>query len=223
MGESRDKNEVTDKYSLRGRVFHKLREDILSGKYSEHEELKEVTIGAELGVSRTPVREALRQLELEGLVSIVPNKGAYVTGISQKDVHDIYVIRSYLEGLAARWACERMTQEEIEHMEEIVYLSEFHAKKKHYEQLVELDNKFHEYIYRACGSKILEHELTIFHQYVERMRKKTLAKEERAIKANEEHTAILEAIRQRDGELAEKLAHEHIIQTIRNMNKEGLS
>ena len=71
MGESRDKNEVTDKYSLRWRVFHKLREDILSGKYSEHEELKEATIGAELGVSRTPVREALRQLELEGLVSIV--------------------------------------------------------------------------------------------------------------------------------------------------------
>lgn len=223
MGESRDKNEVTDKYSLRWRVFHKLREDILSGKYSEHEELKEATIGAELGVSRTPVREALRQLELEGLVSIVPNKGAYVTGISQKDIHDIYVIRSYLEGLAAKWACERITEEEIESMEEIVYLSEFHAKKKHYEQLVELDNKFHECIYRASGSKILEHELTTFHQYVERMRKKSLAKEERAIKANKEHMAILEAIRQRDGELAEKLAHEHIIQTIRNMNKEGLS
>ena len=222
MGESRDKNEVTDKYSLRWRVFHKLREDILSGKYSEHEELKEATIGAELGVSRTPVREALRQLELEGLVSIVPNKGAYVTGISKKDIHDIYVIRSYLEGLAARWACERMTQEEIENIEEIIYLSGFHAKKKHYEQLVELDNKFHEAIYHACGSKILEHELTIFHQYVERMRKKTLAKEERAIKAKEEHTAILEAIRKRDGELAEKLAHEHIIQTIQNMNKEGL-
>ena len=223
MGESRDKNEVTDKYSLTSRVFRKLREDILSGKYSEHEELKEATIGAELGVSRTPVREALRQLELEGLVSIVPNKGAYVTGISQKDIHDIYVIRSYLEGLAGKWACEHITEEEIETIEEIIYLYEFHAKKKHYEQLVELDNKFHECIYRASGSKILEHELTTFHQYVERMRKKSLGKEERAIKANEEHKAILEAIRQRDGELAEKLAHEHIIQTIRNMNKEGLS
>lgn len=223
MGESRDKNEVTDKYSLRWRVFHKLREDILSGKYSEHEELKEATIGAELGVSRTPVREALRQLELEGLVSIVPNKGAYVTGISQKDIHDIYVIRSYLEGLAGKWACEHITEEEIETIEEIIYLYEFHAKKKHYEQLVELDNKFHECIYRASGSKILEHELTTFHQYVERMRKKSLGKAERAIKANEEHKAILEAIRQRDGELAEKLAHEHIIETIRNMNKEGLS
>lgn len=214
--------EVTDKYSLRGRVFHRIREDILSGKYSDHEELKETTIGAELGVSRTPVREALRQLELEGLVNIIPNKGAYVTGISQKDIHDIYVIRSYLEGLAARWACENITDGQIEEIEEILYLSEFHTKKQHYEQVVELDNKFHEGIYCASGSKILEHELTMFHHYVERIRKKSLGKEARAMKSNEEHRAILEAIRQRDGQLAEKLAHEHIIQTIANMNKEGL-
>ena len=98
--------EVTDKYSLRGRVFNRIREDILSGKYQQDEELKENTIGVELGVSRTPVREALRQLELEGLVNIIPNKGAYVTGISEKDIHDIYVIRSYLEGLCAKWACK---------------------------------------------------------------------------------------------------------------------
>lgn len=225
MEEQRGRHDVpkeADKYSLRGRVFHQLREGILSGQYNENEELKEATIGAELGVSRTPVREALRQLELEGLVNIIPNKGAYVTGISPKDIHDIYVIRSYLEGLAARWACERITDAEIEEIEEIVYLTGFHAKKKHYEQIVELDNKFHESIYRASGSKILEHELTTFHHYVERIRKKFLGKEDRAVKSNEEHTAILEAIRQRDGELAEKLAHEHIIQTILNMNKEGM-
>ena len=226
MEEERDRStvqkEVTDKYTLRGRVFHRIREDILSGKYNENEELKEATIGAEFGVSRTPVREALRQLELEGLVKIIPNKGAYVTGISDKDTRDIYIIRSYLEGLAARWACERISEEEIESLEEIVYLSEFHAKKKHYEQLVELDTKFHESIYRACGSKILEHELTTFHHYLERIRKESLKREERALKSNEEHMAILEAIRKRDGDLAEKLAHEHIIQTIENMNKEGL-
>ena len=147
--------DASDKYSLRGRVFHRIREDILSGKYSEHEELKENTIGAELGVSRTPVREALRQLELEGLVTIIPNKGAYVTGISEKDIHDIYTIRSYLEGLCARWACERITQEQLDALEEVVYLSEFHAKKQHYEQVLEMDNKFHELIYQSCGSKIL--------------------------------------------------------------------
>ena len=82
--------EVTDKYSLRGRVFNALRENILSAKYSQNEELKETAVAAELGVSRTPVREALRQLELEGLVKIIPNKGAYVIGITDKDIEDIY-------------------------------------------------------------------------------------------------------------------------------------
>jgi len=117
--------ELADNYSLRGRVFGKLREDILLGKYKDMEELKEVVIGKELGVSRTPVREALRQLELEGLVTIIPNKGAYVTGISDKDVNDIFMIRSYLEGLCAAWACEHITEEQLEEMEESVFLAEF--------------------------------------------------------------------------------------------------
>lgn len=90
--------------SLRGQVFDKIRSDILNGKYKRGEELVESSIGKELGISRTPVREAIRQLELEGLVQLVPNKGAFVTGISEKDVRDIYLIRARLEGLAARMA-----------------------------------------------------------------------------------------------------------------------
>lgn len=222
MGDARLQNDQDDKYSLRGRVFNYIREGILSGRYGENEELKENTIGAELGVSRTPVREALRQLELSGLVNIIPNKGAYVTGISAKDAHDIYVIRSYLEGLCARWACENITEEQINAIEEVIFLSEFHTKKGHYDQIVELDSKFHNLIYDACGSKILEHELTVFHHYVERIRKITLSMEERAVRSNAEHTAILNAIRERNGELAEKLAHEHIICTIENIEKLGL-
>jgi len=222
MGEAKLQNENEDKYSLRGRVFNHIREGILSGRYGENEELKENAIGTELGVSRTPVREALRQLELEGLVNIIPNKGAYVTGISAKDAHDIYMIRSYLEGLCARLACENITEEQLNSIEEVLYLSEFHTKKGHYDQIVELDSKFHKLIYDACGSKILEHELTVFHHYVERIRKITLSMEERALRSNAEHTAILNAIRERNGELAEKLAHEHIINSIENIEKLGL-
>lgn len=92
-----------ERYSLRGRVYESIREDILGGRYEQNTELKEAAIGAELGVSRTPVREALRQLELEGLVNIIPNRGAYVNRITPKDVQDIYVIRPMLEGLCARW------------------------------------------------------------------------------------------------------------------------
>ena len=147
------KNEVTDKYSLRGRVFNRIREDILSGKYKENDELKEMTIGEELGVSRTPVREAFRQLELEGLIQIIPNKGAYVTGITQKDVKDIYMIRSLLEGLCAAWATENISEELMEELEENVYLADFHVNKGHYDQVAQLDNRFHEILYIASGSK----------------------------------------------------------------------
>ena len=216
------KSEVSDKYSLRGRVFSRLREDILSGRYEEYEELREVAIGEEMGVSRTPVREAFRQLELEGLIQIVPNKGAYVTGITEKDVKDIYMIRSLLEGLCARWATEHITQEQMEEMEENVYLAEFHARKGHLEQLAELDNRFHDIMYEACDSKILEHQLKDFHQYVLRVRKKTLSNVNRGPKSNEEHKGIMEAIKAKDGELAEKLAHQHMINAYDNMVKNGL-
>jgi len=215
------KNEVSDKYSLRGRVFHKLRNAILSGEYKEREELKEVAIGEELGVSRTPVREAFRQLELEGLIQIIPNKGAFVTGITAKDVKDIYMIRSKLEGLCARWATEHITKEQMEEMEENVYLAEFHAKKGHMEQMAELDNRFHDILYEACDSKMLEHLLKDYHNYVLRVRRKTLATN-RATVSNNEHRRIMEAIRDKDADLAEKSANEHMINAFENMVKSGI-
>ena len=222
MGKYDVKQEVTDKYSLRGRVFHRLREDILSGKYKEGDELKEVAIGEELGVSRTPVREAFRQLELEGLIQIIPNKGAYVTGITKKDVKDIYMIRSLLEGLCARWACEHITDEQMEEMEENIYLAKFHAQKGHLEQMAELDNRFHDILYEACNSKMLEHQLKDFHEYVLRVRKKTLSNVNRGPKSNEEHEQIMEAIKAKDADKAEKLANMHMINAYENMVKSGL-
>jgi DNA-binding GntR family transcriptional regulator len=216
------KEEVTDKYSLRGRVFHKIREDILSGKYKENDELREAAIGEELGVSRTPVREAFRQLELEGLIRIVPNKGAYVTGITAKDVGDIYMIRSLLEGLCAKWATEHITDEQLQEMEENVYLSEFHAQKGHTEQIAVLDNRFHEILYEACDSKMLEHLLKDFHQYVYRVRKQTLAQGARGNASNHEHREIMEAIKAHDGERASELAKCHMLNAYENIKEKGL-
>lgn len=215
-------DEVTDKYSLRGRVFNRIREDILAGIYKQKEELKETAIANELGVSRTPVREALRQLELEGLINIIPNKGAYVTGITAKDIKDIYSIRSLLEGLSARWAADHITTEQIEELEEITYLFEFHAQKKHYEQVLELDNKFHEVIYQACDSKQLHHMLSDFHHYVQRVRKIMLSYDTRVFKTNEEHRKIVDALKERNPDKAEALANEHIMNTIKNISDYGL-
>lgn len=216
------KRDTSDQYSLRGRVFHKIRGDILNGKYKENEELKEVAIGQELGVSRTPVREALRQLELEGLVQIIPNRGAFVTGIQASDVRDIYLIRARLEGLCARWACEHITKEQMDAMEENVYLAEFHAKKGNMEQMTELDNQFHRILYESANSKMLEHLLMDYHQYVMRIRRKTLSTPERAIASNKEHHGIMEAIKANNPELAERLADEHMVNAYDNMVKNGL-
>lgn len=214
--------EVMDKYSLRGKVFNKIREDILAGNYPEKSELREAAISKEMGVSRTPVREALRQLELEGLVSIIPNKGAYVNGITPEDIYDIYIIRSYLEGLCAKWACVNITNSQLENLEEIIYLSEFHIGKEHWDQIFELDNRFHLGMYEACGSRILEHILSDYHHYVERVRKNTLSSYERASMASAEHKAILQSVKDKDEARAERLANEHIFKSIDNIKSQGL-
>lgn len=211
-------------HSLGGRVFQKIREDILNGIYKENDELRENTIGKELGVSRTPVREALRQLELEGLVTIIPNRGAYVTGISHKDIWDIYVIRSMLEGLCARWAVEHITDAQLDELEETILLSEFQMKKESgfsAEQIAALDGRFHSILYEASGSRILGHVLTDFHNYVQTARRSSVVSEERARKSIREHRQILRTIRDRDEEMAEQLANEHIMHVMQNLKKQG--
>ena len=208
--------------SLGGRVFCKIREDILKGRYKENDELREIAIGKELGVSRTPVREALRQLELEGLVTIIPNRGAYVTGISHKDVRDIFAIRSFLEGLCARWAAENITDEQLDGLEEILLLSEFQVNREigtNADQVTALDGKFHAALYEASGSRMLSRVLTDFHNYVQVARKTSFISEERARRSIREHRQILRAIRDRDAETAEQLANEHIMHVMQNLKK----
>ena len=210
-----------DHYSLSSRVFHTIREDILNGKYQANEELKEKSIGEEMGVSRTPVREALRQLELEGLVHIIPNKGAFVENVTLKDIKDIYEIRSLLEGLCARWAANNITKEQLEELEETVFLSDFHFSKENWDQMVELDNRFHEIVYEACGSKELTRVLRDYHHYLQRIRKITLEQKTRARASMDEHCKIAEALKARDAAEAERCASLHIRNTISNMDKIG--
>ena len=173
-------------------------------------------------MSRTPVREALRQLELEGLVTIIPNRGAYVNMITAKDVQDIYVIRSMLEGLCARWATQSITAEQLDSMEETLCLSEYHTSKKNYEKLYELDSLFHEQLYEAGGRRILNHILSDFHDYVKMVRKATISTSSRSVTSTEEHRAIFEAIKEKDPDKAEALAKEHVKHTIESIQAYGL-
>lgn len=210
-----------DNYSLSARVYNHIRDGILAGTFAKGDELKEKNIGDELGVSRTPVREALRQLELEGLVSIIPNKGAFVEGVSTDDIRDIYEIRALLEGLCARWAATRISDELMAAMEENIYLTEFHEEKGNAKKLLELDNRFHELLYEAGGSKELMRVLKDYHEYVGRVRKVTLGETKRAKNSTHEHKQICEAIKNHDALLAEKCAREHINNSKKNMEHLG--
>lgn len=210
------------KHNLSGKVFHILRERIIIGEYENGAELKENTLAKELGISRTPIREALRQLELEGLVNIIPNKGAVVVSLSKADIVDAYKIRSYIEGLCANMACLHIQEEQLEKLEEIQLLFEFHMNKSHYDALLTLDDQFHLMIYEASNSRMLKHVLTDLHEYTLRVRKITLADKGRIQTCAKEHEAILNALRIKDSALAEELAREHVLKTIDNLAQKNI-
>lgn len=196
--------------SLRSKVFIQLQNDILNGLYQPGDNLIETKLSEELGVSRTPVREAIRQLELEGLVQSIPNKGAIVKGISTQDIKDIYTIRMLIEGLAARWAAEKITGEELKELQEAIDLEEFYTVRNDVGHVLIFDSRFHDIIFKASKSKPLMHTLSTFHHYVQRARVSSLNNPERAQLALEEHKAILRAIMEHDAEKAERLTTLHV-------------
>ena len=206
--------------TLRGKVFSQIQNDILNGLYQPGENLIETKLSEEMGVSRTPIREAIRQLELEGLVQSIPNKGAIVKGISAKDIEDIYTIRMLIEGLAARWAAEKITPEELEELKEAVELEEFYTVKNDISHLLRSDSRFHDIIYKACKSKPLMHTLSTFHHHVQRARSISMNSPGRARQVLEEHKAIFRAITDRDADRAEKLTTEHVRNASMNLLKQ---
>ncbi|MDD2553301.1 MAG: GntR family transcriptional regulator, partial [Desulfotomaculaceae bacterium] len=137
---------------LRELVFDSLRKAIIIGKLKPGERLMEIQLAEEMGVSRTPVREAIRKLELEGFVVMVPRKGAYVAGVSVKDIADVFEVRSALEGLAASLASERITEEEMEDLEKVFHLI---TGEEDLLTVVKKDNEFHELIYKASRNQRL--------------------------------------------------------------------
>ena len=211
---------MEEHYSLGGKVFQQLKNSILSGEFENGAELREIALAKKLGVSRTPVREALRQLEQEELVEIYPNRGAYVKGITYKDVEDIFRIRARLEGLCAEMAVSSITHEQLDKLDEIILLSKFYEEKKDMEHLLKMDSQFHEVLFESCGSKMLEHQLTDYPQYVQNARLRSLKRQERAKKSTQEHEEILLAIKDKDAKRADELATRHILNAIANIRLE---
>ncbi len=204
--------------SLTSIIFERVREDILNGKYANGDKIVEAKLADELGVSRTPVREALKQLELDGLVESLPNRGVVVKGITTQDIEDIYAIRLAIEAIAARWSVERMDDEEIEQLKEIYDLMEFYTFKEDVEKTFELNTKFHETMYRGTKSRYLEHVLKDFQLFIKSTRSESLKSEGRIDRALKEHKFILEAFLERNTEKAVEAVVNHIVNSRTNVS-----
>jgi len=205
-----NENSTDNAKGLRSRVFHTLEQNIISGIYPPGMALNEKQLCQELGVSRTPLREALSQLELEGLVESTPNKGAVVVGVSSQDIDDIYTIKLELEGLAAQLAADRITADELTELEETVSMTEFYIGKGDVNKVVELDSRFHDIICKASKNRPLRNMMSNYHNFAKLARHKSLMKPERVPQVLEEHRNIMQAIADGNSKQARSLAVEHI-------------
>ena len=169
--------------SLGHRIFCILRDKILNEEYEKGQKLNEVVLSKELNISRTPIREALKQLELEGLVKSIPNKGVYVLGFSSRDIDEIYD------------------------------LLEFYAEKNDQERFTEVNIDFHEAIYRATHSQYFEQLLSDINYYIHVTSRHSIKQPNRLIEAAQEHKEIYEAIVKKDKALAKANVEKHIRKT----------
>jgi DNA-binding GntR family transcriptional regulator len=195
---------------LREVVFETIREAIITGHLRPGERLMEIQLAEEMGVSRTPVREAMRKLELEGFLVMMPRKGAYVAGISLKDITDVFEIRAALDSLAAGLAAERITEEELETLERSLLLVVESADQNDLKGIVSTDTDFHDIIYKASRNERLIQIVNNLREQIQRFRTTSLAFPGRMRIAVDEHRKIVEAIAERNVALAQALAQEHI-------------
>lgn len=195
--------------SLADCVFDKLENDILSGKYAYGELLTEARLSEELGVSRTPIREAIRRLEQEHIL-LVTGKGLKVQGITRDDIRDIMDVRVRVEGLAAFYAAQRMSEEDKKKLREALELQEFYAAKEDSDHMQWQDHEFHETIYAGCGSLTLQNVLVPLHRKAQKYRRASVEKRSRAEASVREHRGIYDAIAAGNAQEAERQMIQHI-------------
>lgn len=196
---------------LREVVAETLREAIVNGTLKPGERLMEIQLAEELGVSRTPVREAIRKLELEGFVVMIPRRGTYVADLSIKDINEVFEIRTALDVLAAGLAVERITEEELEQMERmLVEIGELIENQADIEQIVEVDSQFHDVLYRASRNDRLVGIINNLREQFTRFRSISIQYPGRMKKSVEEHKELVEAIASRDTDRAQQIAREHM-------------
>ncbi len=201
---------VNEYLPLRDVVFQNLRQAILKGELEPGERLMEIHLAKRLGVSRTPIREAIRKLELEGLVDMVPRRGAVVASITRKDMRDVLEVRRTLEMLAVEVACERISQGELEKLKAAGREFERSGGSGDIIRLVQADMAFHEIIYAATGNLRLVNILGNLREQMYRYRMEYLKDTSSYGQLNREHERIYQGIRDKDKETACQAIREHI-------------
>jgi len=205
-----DKIDGKDERPIREIVLDNLRKAIFNNKLKPGDRLVETTIAEAMGISRTPVREALRQLELEGLATNVPRKGTVVNGISMEDALEMYDIREVLEGLAARLTCNNISRKNINTLKEIISNMEKCIGIHRREELFEMNNQWNDMLMVQSQNKILTQDMKELHDHLRRFRLLTLYDEELQKEAVEEYKTIIKAIEVGDDKKAEEYAREHV-------------
>ena len=195
--------------SLADQVFEKLENDIIQGIYQKGELLTELKLVEQLGVSRTPIREALRRLEQERLITDT-GKGSMVLGITEDDLLDIMNIRQRIEGLAAYYAAVNMTDDGRKELAHIVDLQEFYFSKRDADRLRQVDDQFHDAVCLLSGRTVITDTLIPLHRKTRRYRRISMDDWTRTAKTMQEHKNIYEAIVSGDAELAKELTTKHI-------------
>ena len=195
---------------LRDVVFHTLRRGIMQGDLKPGERLMEIKLANRLGVSRTPIREAIRMLELEGLVVMIPRKGAQVAEITAKDLKEVLEVRIGLEELAVKFACQRITEEQLEGLHQASRRFERAVLAEDLTRLAEADVNFHDLIYKATGNERLVQLLNNIREQMYRYRVEYLKDEEIRSSLIQEHNQLWEALKDRDEKKAARITQEHI-------------
>ncbi|NLM09360.1 MAG: GntR family transcriptional regulator [Clostridiaceae bacterium] len=196
---------------LRDVIFNTLRDAIVSGELKPGERLMEVALAERMGVSRTPVREAVRRLEMEGLVIMTPRKGTHVAELSVKDIMDVLEVRAALDKLATSLAAKRARPENIRQLENIHKQYITCLQKENIPGAIRKDVEFHEVIYNAAGNNKLTNVAGNLREQIYRFRVLYMKDFTNAEEVLKEHQAILQAMQEGNAELAGKLAEEHIV------------
>ncbi|MBW2031518.1 MAG: GntR family transcriptional regulator [Deltaproteobacteria bacterium] len=210
---------IRNPVSIREKVYKVIRNDILNGRIPPGERMVETRLAQEIKTSRTPVREALHMLEMEGLLEAIPRVGYRVKPIEWDEVEEICEIRAVNEALAARWAMKRVTPKELKALEENLAVAEAEVKKGNPKSFVEYDAEFHEILVRASGSERLFELCQLLRRHMLRYRIESLYLAETALRAIAGHRRILECIRSKDEGGVEAAIREHLEQSKRDIHR----